>query len=361
MSALRCLLAAALLMQARAAVAEEERPPQDHQTDFALLYPELAGDPEFRVWLERYGFGRWRELRRSGNARPVVVVQAPGAIDRAPIFAAEIRRDLPVPKVGRKRPFRTNEVKDAYSKSRKAVAEAPEGGQPVVDFDSMQQLSWDFSVPLLPNLTPVIPHDCTDGADDALSSDDLHHCEDPTLLDMALRTVVDPDDVLPSAESLCHYVYDFVRQNTYTPAQFYTISDQLVCSWESGVCDEKAVLLVSLLRVLGIKSRMKHLVMRTDSSTEWHAIVEYEHQGSWYHLDPTRDLVHDEGYYRRTPIRGLKVKSVEVYDVDWPADARTSNAITNDVIDDNVADGKLNRYDDFCRSGPYSRKGYSKN
>jgi transglutaminase-like putative cysteine protease len=341
----------------------------DSKADFAFLHPELiAKDGNFDKWRKNHVFGKWREMQPTVTGKQVVIIQEDKdkGIQEAAMFAAEILTLGDGPIVNRTLTFSSEEVAARYQAAVLAMpdtaAKQSTRGRPKVDFDASTPLTWDLSAIAIPPPQEVTPLDCTSGDDDALSSDDLHDPSDPGVVkdaESAIRN--NKGDPFASAEALCHLVRKTIRYSSYDDADYYTDSDALVRARKEGECDEKAVLLTTYLRAVGIPARMKFLRWTRDGAEEQHACVEFIVCGVAYHLDPTRDQVCRPETYRKDPVDNTLPKDVKVVDVDWPADARSHTAI--DGLKDPDYDGRLNPWGDFCYSpnkwGDPNRKGYN--
>jgi transglutaminase-like putative cysteine protease len=93
-----------------------------------------------------------------------------------------------------------------------------------------------------------------------------------------------------------------------------------------GVCDEIAVVAVSYLRALGIKSRLKVLTWSEAGVAKpvQHEALEYEDDnGQWRHLDAGWRTFNDPTAYR---LKGL-AQNLLVMDATFPLDSRSSAVV----------------------------------
>jgi len=131
--------------------------------------------------------------------------------------------------------------------------------------------------------------------EEELASDELHHLGDFSNKGSAIQAATNLEKA--------RFVYDFVRKfynygEVSDEMYKFTFADTLVRfelpakdgSLGTGLCDELAVVVISYLRALNVRSRMRYL---TSSRSEPHAFVEFEgddvdpvtQQKKWHHLD----------------------------------------------------------------------------
>jgi transglutaminase superfamily protein len=371
---LRSMLGALLLFIASVATAEDG-PPIDIRLHLAVLHPEVFGHARFKAW-ERGGqkLTAWREEEISADRKQVVVIQGAGSKYAFDLLAFQVQLDHK-PTVVDVRPFPANIVKLSYRKAAKLVHDKVNvevtGGLPHIDFNAPVPLGWELrfgeggtgtvkvrgayiAPPELPVPEEPHPHDCTSGDGDALSQNQLHHPNDPAFHLKALVLVNGISDPKQRAEALCDYVFSKYRYGAAQDADAYTDSDELTRSRGWGACDEKAVILITFLRAVGIPSRLKLLrwfrTGETGTSNEYsHASVEYVVDNVVHYLDPTFDLKDEPEHYRTLTVDGSRVTTVKIVDADWPDDSRSTDPVgTSGLPDTNSQDGRLNPWKDFC-------------
>ncbi|MEA2570411.1 MAG: hypothetical protein QOI24_2412 [Acidobacteriota bacterium] len=361
-----------------------ERPPFDFRADLAYMHKGLLESQPYSDWKTTHTLRRWSESPRDSAGRRSILLQEEGPVTSSAILGIEVEAGGNVSPAPLHREFTKAEVTNSYNEAKGALSRAKLDldivtAYPVLDLRASAPLTWRVRLAgrsprivavtaagivsaVAPARIPVVPHACTPGVDDALSQDDLHHLNGGKLLAYVLSQVKDVREVHDSAIRLNHAVFNDIEYSMFDLADLYTDSDTVVLERNFGMCDEKAVVLVTYLRTIGIPSRIKFLRWLRDGEEQAHACVEYDKDGISYHLDPTWDVVHDRTIYRNTDVDGSKPTKVKAVDVDWPADARSATNIGNypDVDDD----GRLNPWEDFCYSpckeGDPDRPGYSK-
>jgi transglutaminase-like putative cysteine protease len=355
-------IALALVMGPMVALAQLG-PRFDLLTEFDLRHEALRNDPDFKSWIGDRPIGNWRESQNDTDGTHVVIVQVAGDMSSAPLFAAKMRLLEGVPTVLYTADFTATQVSTQYRKLFAAFGkvervEKPRA-RPVVTFRSppvivrtqrsaAADLLWEF-VPYAACVEG--PRDaalCTSGDDDDLSSNDLHHPDDACISAIAWRAAPAHADIDEVAATLCALVYEFVKGDIYDQQTVYTDSDLLILTRKTGVCDERAVLLVSYLRARRIPARIKVLRWIRKGLSEQHAVVEYRSHGVVGYLDPTSNMIGRPEWYRKEPDRnGFYREKVTVMDVDWPSDSRSTEDI-GPFPDDSTTDGRLNPAGDFC-------------
>jgi len=369
----------ALLLLIAAVAGAENGPPMDIRLHLAVLHPEVFSHTRFKAW-EKDGrkVTAWREEEISADRKQVVVIQGAGPKYASDLLAFQVQLDHKSTVVD-VLPFPANIVKLSYSKAAKLVHDKLNvevtGGLPHIDFNASVPLGWELrfggggtgtvkvrGADIAPPTPPVPeephPHDCTPGDGDALSQNQLHHPNDPGFRLEALDLVHGISDPKQRAETLCDYVYSNYKYSVSLDTIAYTESDELTRLRGWGACDEKAVILVTFLRAVGIPARLKFLrwirVGETGTSNEYsHASVEYVVDNVVHYLDPTFHLKDQPEYYRTLTVDESRVTAVKVVDADWPDDFRSTDSVgTEGLPDTDSQDGRLNPWMDFCYQPP---------
>jgi len=334
--------------------------------DLAVLHPELVRRDDYKAWSSGSPLGSWRQVIQDG--RRGVLVQKAGAPTAAAVFGGEIIQTADGPRL---EPFvRTGPQVEASfelfglanraSRAKEDVTDAKAGGNfvPTLIFrDGTIDLSWKVVSPPTPSPPNQPTPRCGPGEDDAMSANELHHKDDPVFCAEACNITKNVTDPHEKARLLLTHVFLTVEYESLSEYRRSTFPDRYVKEKASGECDEKAVLLVSYLRCVGIRARMKFLKWEIRKGPKQHACVEYTVNGVTCHLDPTLDLFQSPENYRLNPNNTDRRTKIVVVDVDWPSDSRAS--VSPDVSDN---DGLLDPWNDFCytpdRAGE-PRRGYS--
>jgi hypothetical protein len=370
MRSLLVLLVAFVCAHVTAAV---DGPPFDFRLHLAAVHPEIYGNAQFRSWNTPIRLARWTEEERTTDDKQVVFVQTDGPPTGSDTLAFRIQyHDDGSKAVLDVIPFSASEVNTSYVNALNTLKtrslEPITSAELMIDLASPVPLGWRLGIsarifdirgavieafdragvfPLVP------PHDCSVGGDDSESENDLHHPNDATVLAEASRPVKNNPalSLQEQAEALCDKITRKVRFTTDDGADYYTDSDALTRARNGGACDEKAVLLVTYLRSLGIPARMKFLRWSRGNDQWAHACVEYVVKNTVHYLDPTLGFVDAPESYRGLVVDGYKVQDLKVVDVDWPADARSTTPVgAAQLPDSNSQDGRLNPWGDFCYS-----------
>lgn len=357
-------------------------PPFDFRADLAVLHPEIAASESFKAWGGPSQLNRWGESPRDASGEQTVFLQKEGSITSATTRALLLKYSLS----GKTDIVQTKDYTKAQVSASFGIAKAKmlQEGFSIADFSAVTPLpdpaagtlGWQIdlegrtdkrykvspeglAIELSPLTAPASAHDCAAGGDDTTSANDLHHPADADILTAA--QVPGSTPIQDIAIRLCNRVFNDIAYQMVGLADVFTDSDSITRQRGFGVCDEKAVVLVSYLRANHIPARMKFLRWRRKGVEQAHACVEYYDSDSaaWLHLDPTWN-VHDRGVYRSVKVDGELLTDIRVVDVDWPDDARSPSPLTAQVPDPN--DGRLNPWADFCYSPSIEgepRPGYS--
>lgn len=200
---------------------------------------------------------------------------------------------------------------------------------------------------------------------DSLAANELHHLVN--FQDEAKNATIRATTTEARAYAICNYVgQSYGYDGNIFGILDFTWADILTrdLNGRRGVCDEYAVVQVSMLRSLGIPARLKYLTWQEKNpdtgSIEGvgHAVVEYQDGNLWFHMDGLWGEFHNPGAYRAR----AKAFNVTVMDADYPLDSR-STAPSPWGMEDPTGDLKINYYGgDFILTPSYPgerRPGYS--
>jgi hypothetical protein len=359
--------------------AQEGRARPDYAVDLRGRYPRLFDHQQFLQWLKEHQVGPWHE---SGNAdtRMLVVQDPPGNF----VFAAQVSTGSGA--IQQSQQFNLQQDKRARAQVADAAVKAnlPQGAihaiRPAVSFSGGKwDLEWRvevrnsgtietyvFSGGQLSHIAaPAKPKGPAPGGGssaatgpDDLATNELHHpsaflAEAQSWIAGATTTRDQAARIFKQMQST--YFYDA----TIVDIDNFTWADDLTRTGNNrrGVCDEWAVVTVTYLRSLGIKSRVKLLVWSMPGGSQAaHAAVEYLDGTTVRHMDALLDADDDRSVYR------IKhhAHDVTVMDADHPLDSRTTTNPWH-VTDPN-GDGRLYPYGDFITAPLYpgdKRPGYS--
>lgn len=367
----------------------------NHVSTFHILgrYPELAQNKAFIKWLRTYGAQVWHETLPTEQGHVTVVVQSSARLN---LFAALLLRDTSHLDRGilAHKIVRTAEidlVQHGLAPSLAVALARKETGitnnnqihalRPVVNFSSKEpSVEWDVEV----NDGKTIRHFKADALGQISSLN-------RAVLKPLKQLKPPADDLIPPSsdeleENECHHLATWrataqqmvgnattpndrafaiwlgVRQRmlydaTITHISEFTWSDNLVINqnaWK-GICDEWAVVQITLLRSLGIPAVMKFLIWQQGSQGVGHACLEWSDNGTWRHMDALWSAFDNRARYRQSG-----ATNVTVMDGSSPMDSRYTGLAWG-VIDVS-GDQKFYPYGDFIINPAYpgnQRPGYS--
>jgi hypothetical protein len=371
---------ALILLWLPAPLDASSEPQMDFRLDLAILHPEVVAHPAFRSWGGTHTLARWSEGPRTEAGQQVVFVQDTGEVRSSVILAFNVRYGPAGATVVSVVPFSAADVSKSFDA---AVGRIPLGRKlisaaPSIDLSSPNPLGWRIRVGGLDagifeirgdkvSIQPLAltPTDCPGGVDD-LGDNELHHLENSILISdvLAITKGLDSSKQMNLATALNRTIAATYRGNYDDETRVFTVADTITRASRLAACDERAVLLVTYLRILHIKARMKFLLWFHGNGSQHfdHAVVECIADGAVHYFDPTFGYVdHPEKYRSLTLDSGEPITDVKVVDVDWPLDARSTTAVGGFPDDD--GDGYLNQWADFCYTpskegidrAPYSR------
>ncbi len=356
-------------------------------------HPEIAKLPEFNDWLQHYSASRWHETAPDDSGTMNVVVQSN---DGLAIFAAQVRREIVDAEAedGIRHDILSHytfEPKDLTISAAQAAATALRttnaatrdiiAVRPIVDFKkSPPVLGWEvevakgneaqaFSIFSVGDVIHPKSRDLTTfrserrhrrelipPTSDWLASDDCHHLNQwrATAQQMAAGATTTADKARKIwAGVRAKMTYDANIQHISE----FTHSDNLAISnygWK-GICDEWAVVQITLLRALGIPATLKFLIWKNGSQGVGHACLEWQDGSTWRHMDALWNAFDNKSVYRANG-----ATSLTVMDATYPQDSRSTVPAWG--VPDPTGDQKFYPYGDFIIAPSYpgnSRPGYS--
>jgi hypothetical protein len=312
----------------------------------------MGKSPAFQEWSGRFQPEVWHETPASDAGDVGVVVQSRLGIE---LFAARLRRPEPAAwtegaesQLLATAAINTQDValpRDvALLTARRTVgldSNEVHAIRPVVDLGSdPPALSWELELAtgeLLRRFLVSSPNDIQQiseahlsvfqhaaGApppvDDSLAENECHHpSEWQALAQQIAGTAATPAD---KALRVFEHVRGRMRYDaTIAGINDFTFSDNLVIrlnGW-AGVCDEFAVVTITLLRALGIPAALK-ILRWTLSGPMAHACVEWLDGNTWRHMDTSKNVWDRRWHYRTN--YGVQA-DVRVIDAQEPLDTRS--------------------------------------
>jgi hypothetical protein len=355
-------------------------------------YPELARSEGFLRWFRLNDGNVWHETHADEQGYLTVIVQSSS---RLLVFAALLRRNEPDQngtiehEVVRTAEF---DVSENLARSAAVGAVRRETGastadvqavRPVVNFSSSEPaLSWEVELrhdediqtfvvrtdsnvekkevrtakkaqarkPLRPMIDLIPP------MSDWLSENECHHLSQwrPTAQQWAQGGSAAADRAfriwLRTRQTMA---YDL----NITHISEFTWSDTLTINrngWR-GICDEWAVIQVTMLRAVGIPAVLKFLIWQQGGQGVGHACLEWSDNGVWRHMDALWNAFDNRAIYRQNG-----AQNVTVMDADFPLDSRYNGSAWG--VPDVPGDQMFYPYGDFIISPSYPgspRPGYS--
>ena len=355
---------------------------------------ELSNSNFFINWLRDNPSNKWHETEVNNSGEFNVIVQSDNGLS---IFAARLRREQKndndwMHSILEQHVFNPNDIKiNQVEASALALKTANVqlnnivAHRPVVNFEkSPPELEWEIEISkdksidtfsILPKkeislvttrALEIFPKDdskkimSASTRNDWLASNECHHLRQWRSIARQMT-----NGATTTAEKV-REIFQGVRQrmrydSTIRYISEFTHSDNLTISnyrW-GGVCDEWAVVQITLLRAVGIPARLKFLIWQTNGETVGHACLEYRDGNSWIHMDALWNALNYKARYRDSG-----ATNVTVMDADYPLDRRSTTPWWDFWSSPKDPDGdqKFDPYKDFIISPSYPgnrRSGYS--
>ncbi|MCT2407500.1 transglutaminase-like domain-containing protein [Chryseobacterium antibioticum] len=346
-------------------------------------HPEIARNEDFIQWNNVHGSQIWHETEPDSEGIFDIVIQSP---DKNDIIAFHLKQIKSQNETGIKSEileYKTFDLLNSKSNRLFSLIEANRIAKskknilairPKIDW-TQNEISWEID--LLENQTvekyisnnnqlikintlklpqKTIPSTTAPAYNDWLEENELHHLNKyrALALQWGSPAITVSDKVfrvfLKTKEKML-YDGNILHIGEFTWADNLVI-DQL---GYRGICDEWAVIQITMLRALGIPSVLKFLTFNYNGKPAAHACVEWLDNGTWKHLDALWDAYDNKSVYRQNG-----ATNVMVMDANSPKD-NVYNGNAWGVPDVN-GDGKLYPYGDFIINPAYpgnQRPGYS--
>lgn len=350
-------------------------------------YPELIANSAFLDWIRKYGSEIWHEAPTE-NHEVSVVFQSK---DRLQVFAALVKSsvdekefkiqseilkvaEFDLAEVG----FGPVNAAVAARKNLKVSSDKIKSIKPRVDFTkAAPTLTWEVEIANDDNVQsfsligdklnaigrydinknePFAKSQMAPPASDWLEENECHHLT--SWRSLAQSIVGGAQKPADKAFAIWLYVrrrmfYDA----TITNISEFTWSDNLVINQNNwrGICDEWAVVQITLLRAVGVPATLKFLIWQDGNETVGHACLEWSDNGAWKHMDALWNAFDNRAIYRQSGARNLTVM-----DGTSPMDSRY-NGLAWGVLDIQ-GDQKFYPYGDFIINPGYpgnQRPGFS--
>lgn len=351
----------------------------DDGVALAARHPEIIGNPTFQNWSQKYETGKWHETQQDKKGNITVIVQS---IDGINLIAFLIKSaNNAISNITDIRQFdlqkNMNTKANAISLLEQKDSSLQEiAVRPVVDWSKKgSALRWEVeaikanhlelyladSVQIVPiekrnfdaQLNYAQPPATV--ADD-LQENELHHlAKYKALADQICLGATTPAE---KARKIYTYVRTKMKYDaTIVDIGPFTWSDVLVIDQLNykGICDEWAVVEITLLRAVGVPAVIKFLSFHYNGKDAAHACLEWSDNGNWKHMDALWNAFDNKAIYRQNGCTDVKVM-----DASQPIDSRYSGLAWG--VPDPNGDLKLNPYKDFILNPGYpgnTRSGYS--
>ncbi|GGK79247.1 transglutaminase-like domain-containing protein [Rufibacter glacialis] len=355
-------------------------------------FPELSDNQPLLNWLGTYGGDVWHETPVSDEGYITVIVQSKSKLN---IFAALLQRDISRIDEGiiDNKLVRTDDFDltihgaQAVPSGMAALIVGAETGasstnihaiRPIVDLRvDKPQISWEvevmsnttlktFNINSQQVLTKVnevklkkserieIAKEKTKPTSDWLEENECHHVT--TWSSLARQMAGTASTTADRAFAIWVSVRQrMVYDGNITNISEFTCSDNLTINqngWR-GICDEWAVVQITLLRALGIPATLKFLIW--NNGDVGHACLEWNDNGNWRHMDALWNAFDDRAIYRKNG-----ALNVTVMDGTSPRDSRYGGLAWG--VLDVPGDQRFYPYGDFIINPTYpgnQRPGYS--
>ena len=335
-------------------------------------HPSLANDKQFQAWLNRERGDLWHE-QLSENRRSIVVVVQNRLCTL--LFAARFERpeDIKQPEILKQTAI-INLIERKISRGS-ALEAFVDAGNRLEDITVLRpavmlregkppDVRWEISAKRVDDQPQdfiftrdkglqVKDEEQPERRDeagvratllmDSLASNELHHLEE--FADDVVDAVGGASTRYEKAQRIIDYIrLAYVYDATIVGIDAFTWADTLTRddNGRRGICDEWAIVQVTMLRQAGIEARYKIIRFRNSLGEDVaHACIEYRDGAKWVHMDALYNEHDLSAAYR------LKYgcSEVTVIDADYPDDTR-STSHTHGFADIS-GDLKLNSYYDF--------------
>lgn len=346
-------------------------------------YPTVARDPGFQTWLRKHGGHVWHETPADSDGKVTVVVQS---LDGSAVYAMRIQRafgndgSMSAPIDARAAFDLAAAGAPSHVHALQALRVKENAGEilasrPRVDWksDGSGSLSWEVELAkgsaaetfvlkgqaitkessrALPTSHARTAREDYYALNDSTEENELHHLSQyrslaqqwtqgaPTIGDKAFRIWMNVRNRMVYDANVTH-----ISQFSWADS---LVIDQL--GWR-GICDEWAIVQVTMLRAIGIPAVTKFLIWEGAG----HACLEFLDNGRWRHMDALWNAMDNPGVYRQNGAR-----NVTVMDASYPRDTRSSVPAWG--VPDPIGDLKLYYWRDYVISPNYpgnARPGYS--
>ena len=354
-------------------------------------YPEVAQSDTFIDWEANHHHERWHETRPNDKGELDVVVQSD---DGTSVYSAKLQRTAPkdatkqelVHQLIREHVFSPGDMVTSpklllASMIAEESKQEPEivAIRPIVDLaiksptfewqietyehPSTKSCKFDDNSDLLQyKIIKRVPHLLEEGKEngalrqepnDWLASDDCHHLTN--WRSTAEEIIGDKSSAEDKAKEIFYAVREKMSYDgTIRHISKFTHSDNLVIGkygWK-GVCDEFAVVQITLLRAIDIPATLKFISGRFPRNggrsyeRSAHACVEWYDGKRWRHMDALWNAFDNRARYREKGVR-----SVKLMDATHPRDRRSTAPAWG--AKDVTGDEKFHPYRDFVVSPRY--------
>lgn len=309
-------------------------------------HPEIVNDHEFQTWNRKHGSQVWHETHPDKNGIYSVIIQS---LDRSDIIAFRVMQqpevkeqqdllsqiiDVKVFDLIQKKASKTYALELARLHFAK---ENVLSVRPVVYWGN-KTLSWEIEVNegneikrfLTDNLKSLTPDDSFQIAieekssfakflnNDWLEENELHH------LNKYYSTALDWANGGNTVSDKAFRIWLKVRQKlaydaNITHIEEFTWADNLVIDTLGyrGICDEWAIIQITMLRALGIPAVMKFMIFNYNGKQAGHACLEWSDNGNWKHMDALWSAFDNRAVYRQNGC-----SNVTLMDANFPRDNR---------------------------------------
>jgi len=354
-------------------------------------HPSIVQDPRFQEWFGKYGGNIWHEVPSSDDSTITVVLQS---ADRLRLFVALVEKSKSEPWEGRLADVRTFDLLSAGSLPQIALSQIygksgilPDdifAVRPVVDLRERDpKVSWEIetlqegnikkylvdpsgavrevnTLALAPLEAGEMSLTIPPASSDWLESNELHHLADYRAIALQWTQGAHNDSEKALRifnKTRTQMVYDA----NITHIGEFVWSDRLMITqtgWR-GICDEWAVIQITMLRALGIQCVMHFLIWQQGGQGVGHACLEWcDTTGGvprWRHMDALWNAFDYPQVYRQSGAQNVTVMTAT-----FPRDNRYTGSAWG--VPDVTGDLKIYPYGDYLINPAYPgdrRAGYS--